>query len=135
MLMYAMAYADVCRCRRILTFSTRQHTSAYISIRQHSIRQHTSAHVTSAYVSIRILTFATRYGTRFSSSISQTHTSAYVSIRQHTSAYVSISTFSTRYGTRFSSSMSHTFWQYGHHPAVSLVFRLSSVSLQFLFSI
>jgi hypothetical protein len=42
-----------------------QHTSAYVSIRQHS--QHTSA-----YVSIR------------------QHTSGFVSIRQHTSAYVSI---------------------------------------------
>jgi hypothetical protein len=44
-----------------------QHTSAYVSM-----RQHTSAHCVSAYVSIR------------------QHTSAYVSIRQHTSAHVSI---------------------------------------------
>jgi hypothetical protein len=55
----------------------RQHSSAYVSIRQRrdrgptcsSIRQHTSAYVSiyAAYVSIR------------------QHTSAYVSIRQHTS--------------------------------------------------
>ncbi len=49
--------------------STRQHTSAYVSIRQHtsayvSIRQHTSAHIST-----------------------RQHTSAHVSIRQHTSAY------------------------------------------------
>jgi hypothetical protein len=71
--------------------SIRQHTSAYVSIRQPSayvsIRQHTSAYVsirqhTSAYVSIRQHTSAYV-------SIRQ-HTSAYVSIRQHTSAYVSI---------------------------------------------
>jgi hypothetical protein len=83
------------------TICIRQHTSAYVSIRNKktcalnalqqpayvSIRQHTSAYVsihqhTSAYVSIRQHTSAYV-------SIRQ-HTSAHVSIRQHTSAYVSI---------------------------------------------
>ncbi len=59
--------------------SIRQHTSAYVSIRQHTIRQHTSVHViirqhTSAYVSKHV----------------SHHTSEYASIRQNTSAYVSI---------------------------------------------
>jgi hypothetical protein len=55
-----------------------QHTSAYVSIRQHASKclrkppQAPCLQHTSAYVSMR------------------QHTSAYVSIRQHTSAYVSI---------------------------------------------
>jgi hypothetical protein len=50
-------FLRVCRLRSVI----RQHTSAYVSIRQRSIRQHTSA-----YVSIR------------------QHTSAYIRIGQHT---------------------------------------------------
>jgi hypothetical protein len=91
---------------RLPPYCIRQHTSAYVSIRQHtslpihqqaaflhtsyvSIRQHTLAHVsirqhTSAYLSIPQHTSTSAYV-----SIRQ-HTSAYVSIRQHTSAYVSI---------------------------------------------
>jgi hypothetical protein len=73
-----------------------QHTSAYVSIRQHmpaayacSIRQHTSA-----YVSIRqhmpaAYACSIRQHTLAYVSICQQHTpAAYVSIRQHTSAYV-----------------------------------------------
>jgi hypothetical protein len=90
-----------------------QHTSAYVSIRQHtsvsetssclsayaSIRQHTSAYVsirnkfmpvsirqhTPAYVSIRQRSCLQCGESRLS-----LHTPAYVSIRQHTSAYVSV---------------------------------------------
>jgi hypothetical protein len=93
------------------------HTSAYVSIRQHTsayvssvdaagTRQclvqhlHTSAYVsirqhTSAYVSISQLS---RSGREVSSvpcpaPVCRQHTSAYVSIRQHTSAYVSIQAY------------------------------------------
>jgi hypothetical protein len=65
-------------CAAAPRFCIRQHTSAYVSMRRHtlacvSIRQHTSAHVSirqraSACVSIR------------------QHTSAHVSVRQHTCA-------------------------------------------------
>ncbi len=48
------------------------HTSAYVSIRQHS----------SAYVSTHTISLT--------KSSDNTHTSAYVNIRQHTSAYASI---------------------------------------------
>jgi hypothetical protein len=98
----------------------RQHTSAYVSIRQHSIRQHTlsinSVHLhTSAYVSIR--QHSIRQHTLSINSVSvYLHTSAYVSIRQHsirqhtlsinsvsvylhTSAYVSIRQHSIRQHT------------------------------------
>jgi hypothetical protein len=75
--------------------SIRQHTSAYVSIRQHSyctkLRTFCTEH-TSAYVSIRQHTSAyasIRQHTSAYASIRQ-HTPAYVSIRQHTSAYVSI---------------------------------------------
>ena len=55
---------------------TRQHTSAYVSMRQHPSAYDTRVWLNTsapkAHVSIR------------------QHTSAYVSIRQHTSAYVSI---------------------------------------------
>ncbi len=83
--------------------SIRQHTSAYVSIRQPSacaeahrtcIRQHTSAQHTSAYVSIRqpsacAEAHRTCIRPRIRPHIRQ-QTSAYVSTRQHTSAYVSI---------------------------------------------
>ncbi len=81
----------------------RQHTSAYVSIRQQqraaritltrlymSLRRHTSAYV--AYVSIRQHTSAYVARARFSVPAPQPqHTSAYVSIRQHTSAYLHLS--------------------------------------------
>ena len=35
------------------------------------------------------------------------------------SPYERMLIFSTRYGISFSSSSNHTFWQYGHHAAVS----------------
>ena len=74
----------------LLCVFPRQHTSAYVSIRQHtascqsrtSLRSSYLLPITSAYVSIRQHTSA-------SVSICQ-HTSAYVSICQHTSAYASI---------------------------------------------
>jgi hypothetical protein len=56
-----------------------QHTSAYVSIRQHT---HTSA-----YVSIRHHRLA-HLGVHWQL---RQHTSAYVSIRQHTSAYAYVS--------------------------------------------
>jgi hypothetical protein len=74
-----------------------QHTSAYVSTRQHMRRRHDSAHSNRralptsrfAYVSIR------------------QHTSAYVSIRQHTSAYVSI----RQHMSAYASIRQHT-WQH-----------------------
>jgi hypothetical protein len=72
------------------------HTSAYVSIRQHTSKAYVSiksasrsasAQHTSAYVSIRL---SIRQHKSASRSASAPHTSAYVSIRQHTSAYVSI---------------------------------------------
>jgi hypothetical protein len=96
------------RTNCMIHVSIRQHTSAYVSKRQHTVClhtvsacvsiRHTSAcvsirqHNTSAYVSIRQHTSACvsiRQHTSAYVSIRQ-HTSAYVSIRQHTSAYVSI---------------------------------------------
>jgi hypothetical protein len=104
---------------RFTDLSIRQHTSAYVSIRQHSfsmrpggsnatstalpqplayvsIRLHSIRQHTAAYVSIRHFhrppggRAANRcLHYRHNGSIRQ-HTSAYVSIRQHTSAYVSI---------------------------------------------
>jgi hypothetical protein len=98
----------------------RLHTSAYVSIRQHTsetsisakistitrlfvdcIRYHTSACVsirqhTSTCVSIRQRTTETSISasvstiTRLFVDCIRQHTSAYVSIRQHTSAYISI---------------------------------------------
>ena len=63
--------------------SIRQHTSAYVRIRQHAVGQlaptQPSCRNTSTYVSIRQHTSA------YVSLLS-----AYISIRQHTSAYVSI---------------------------------------------
>jgi hypothetical protein len=95
--------------------SIRQHTSAYVSIRQHTcvtctllVPQHTSAHAnvrqhpsasisihqhTSAYVSIRSCPppCCAPCMPRTSAYVSiRQHTSAYASIRQHTSAYASI---------------------------------------------
>ncbi len=55
----------------------RQHTSAYVSIRQHTSYLRV-LHPPDAHTPPRI------------SSLRRQHTSAYVSIRQHTSAYVSI---------------------------------------------
>jgi hypothetical protein len=100
------------------SYVIRQHTSAYVSIRQHtagvqlardsitckhtsyvSIRQHTSAYVsirqhTSAYVSIR---WHTAGGVQLAQEIAKGEAgwgngraTSYVSIRQHTSAYVSL---------------------------------------------
>ncbi len=79
------AYVSICQMRICSRAQhSQQHTSAYVSIRQH----------TSAYVSIRQHTSAyvkceSAVGRSTLNSIRQ-HTSAYVSIRQHTSAYVSI---------------------------------------------
>ncbi len=57
---------------RAVVFTEVQHTSAYVSIRQHTSASCRSFHLGSAYVSIR------------------QHTSAYVSIRQHTSASLDV---------------------------------------------
>jgi hypothetical protein len=62
----ACTYMHAICVSRMHIYASRMHTSAYVSIRQH----------TSAY---RMHIYASRM-----------HTSAYVSIRQHTSAYVSI---------------------------------------------
>ncbi len=69
----------------------RQHTSAYVSIRQHTAEgvprgrsRHERLH-TSAYVSIRQHT--AEGVPRGRSRHERLHMSAYVSIRQHTSAY------------------------------------------------
>jgi isocitrate/isopropylmalate dehydrogenase len=79
----------------------RQHTSAYVSIRQQtsayaSIRQHRDLllHVTHhlaqcAHVRCCLVRLLRQHASAYVSIIRQ-HTSAYVSIRQHTSAYVSI---------------------------------------------
>jgi hypothetical protein len=95
--------------------SIRQHTSAYVSIRE-KCRQQTTAYVspntsayvnayrppaTSAYVSIRQHTSAyvsirERIPASRHARIRQ-HTSAYVRIRQHTSAYVSIRPHTSAY--------------------------------------
>jgi hypothetical protein len=73
------------------------HTSAYVSIRQHTsalpIRQHTSAYVsirqhTSAYV---VSGSSSRKAARHCPFRAISNTSAYVSIRQHTSAYAFLS--------------------------------------------
>jgi hypothetical protein len=69
-----------------------QHTSAYVSIREHT---------SSAYVSIRLgnpwrASEAPREAPVYCVSIRQ-HSSAYVSIRQHTSAYVSIGLHTSAY--------------------------------------
>ncbi len=75
-------------CARLLKIL---HTSAYVSIRQHtsayvSIRQHTSAYVSirvsaSAYVSMRKTIYDTAHVSMRQHA--SAHTSAYVSIRQH----------------------------------------------------
>ncbi len=97
-----LTYADVCFVTHIRQHTyarscmcaAMQHTSAYVSIRQHRYivvrahvyrRQHTSAYVSicqhmSAYVSIR----QHRYIVVRAHIYRRQHTSAYVSIRQHT---------------------------------------------------
>jgi hypothetical protein len=86
------------RREEAVTCTIRQHTPAYVSMRQHTgavasprgscyLHPHTPAYVsirhhTPAYVSIRH------------------HTSAYVSIRQHTSAYVNIRQHTSAYAMR-----------------------------------
>jgi len=69
----------------LLDQQLRQHTAAYVSIRQHTCSA-TSALHTSAYVSIYWPTCSAT--SAYVSS--RQHTAAYGSIRQHTSAYVSI---------------------------------------------
>jgi hypothetical protein len=78
---HTSAYVSIRQCGEMQHF-LRQHLAytAYVSIRQHSIRQHTSAFVERGPGGVQESEYA---------SIRQ-HTSAYVSIRQHTSAYVSI---------------------------------------------
>jgi hypothetical protein len=89
--------------RRFVSAGETQHTSAYVSIRQHTSEpQHTSAYVsslsirqhTSAYVSMRQSLSIRQLTSAASAYVSirqqPQHISAYVSIRQHTSAYVSI---------------------------------------------
>jgi hypothetical protein len=92
-------------------YSIRQHTSAYVSIRQHTLkrqwerrrRQHTSAYVsirqhTSAYVKEAV---GEEEAYRAERPVRRTHvhaaTCAYVSIRQHTSACVSIRQHTSAY--------------------------------------
>ncbi len=98
------------------------HTSAYVSIRQHSIRQHASSlpppSTPPAYVSIRQHTSAyvsIAYVSMHASSFPLPSTPpAYVSIRQHTSAYVSIAYVSMRLPSPFRPHLRQ-------HPQLALV--------------
>jgi hypothetical protein len=81
----------------------RQHTSEYVSIRQHAAASRASCAPThaSAYVSIRQHATAyvsiSRVVRAYACVSMRQHTSAYVSIRQHTSAYVSIRQHTSAY--------------------------------------
>jgi hypothetical protein len=96
----------------------RQHTSAYVSIRQHTQPQSAASRgkrsCPDAYVSIRIAYVyldgvrsrrirAHERAARHSTTNAAQHTFAYVRIRQHTSAYVSIRPKSTYTRARESS--------------------------------
>jgi hypothetical protein len=91
------------RCSRLLPETCRkrgprQHTSAYVSIRQHTYvevfptlaRDLQTERDTSAYVSIRMYRCSRLLPETCRQRGIRQHTSAYVSIRQHTSAYVRI---------------------------------------------
>ena len=93
----------------LLFLNCNTHTSAYVSIRQHTSaykRQHKSAYVsiqTSAYVSIRQHT-SQKDVDCYSWTVTHTrqHTSAYVSIRQHTN--VSINQHTSAYKRQHTSA-------------------------------
>jgi hypothetical protein len=77
--------------------SIRQHTSAYVSIRQHSVARHTPGAPGRGGGRCRIRRGSSRACVRAGVSYACTLHTPYVSIRQHTSAYVSIRQHTSAY--------------------------------------